>query len=84
MKNLILLSLIFSFIFVGCTPKTQIVFKDKFVCIEQQKIDRSSVDIRVHKEDFKVALAYKDALDSNFSFYEKQVDRNNKFCEGIK
>ena len=85
MKNLILLSLLFSFIFSGCVEKEQqIVFKDKFVCVEQQKIDRvEETQIRVHKDDVSVALEYKAAIDMGFSFYENQADRNNKLCEQI-
>ncbi len=86
MKKAILLSLLFSFIFVGCAEKEQqIVFKDKLVCVEQQKIERvEPTQIRVHKDDVAVAVAYKTAIDSFFEFYEKQVDRNNKFCEEIE
>ena len=39
--------------------------------------------MRVHKNDFDVAVAYKTAIDSNIEFYEKQVDRNNLFCKGV-
>ena len=86
MKNLILLSLLFSFIFSGCVEKEQqIVFKDKFVCVEQQKIDRvEETQIRVYKDDVGVALEYKAAIDMGFSFYEGQVDRNNKLCSTAK
>ncbi|MBP6468770.1 MAG: hypothetical protein KA277_12285 [Fusobacteriaceae bacterium] len=86
MKKAVLLSLLFSFIFVGCSNKeVQIVFKEKLVCVVQQKIERTQpVQIRVHNDDIEVAKAYKYAIDSNIEFYEKQVDRNNKFCEDIK
>lgn len=86
MKTVILLSLLFSFIFSGCVEKEQqIVFKDKFVCVEQQKISRvEETQIRVYKDDVGVALEYKAAIDMGFSFYEGQVDRNNTFCERIK
>lgn len=84
MKIAFLLSLIFSFIFSGCTPKTQIVFKDKIVCIEQKKLDEiSPVKIRVHKDDANLAAAYVDSVHSSFNFYESQVDRNNNFCKEI-
>jgi uncharacterized protein YcfL len=85
MKTVIFLSLLFSFIFVGCVEKEQqIVFKDKFVCVEQQKIDRVvETQIRVYKDDVGVALEYKAAIDIGFGFYEDQVDRNNKLCEQI-
>lgn len=85
MKTVILLSFLFSFIFVGCADKEpQIVFKDKFVCIEQQTIPRvEETQIRVHNEDVNVALEYKAAIDMGFEFYESQVDRNNKFCEKV-
>ena len=85
MKIVILLSLLFSFIFIGCTPKTQIVFKDKIVCIEQKKLDEiSPVKIRIHNDDVNVAAAYVESIHSSFSFYENQVDRNNKFCKEIE
>ena len=85
MKTVILLSLAFSFIFSGCVEKEQqIVFKDKFVCVEQQKISRvEETQIRVFKDDVSVALEYKAAIDMGFSFYENQVDRNNRLCEQI-
>lgn len=85
MKTVILASLLFSFIFVGCAEKEpMIVFKDKFVCVEQQTIPRvQETQIRVHNDDVQVALEYKAAIDMGFSFYESQVDRNNKFCEKV-
>ena len=85
MKTVIFLSLLFSFIFSGCVEKEpQIVFKDKFVCFEQQTIPRvEATQIRVHNDDVQVALEYKAAIDMGFEFYEGQVDRNNKFCKQI-
>ena len=85
MKKAILLSLLFSFVFVGCSSKEPlIVFKDKLVCVEQSKIQRvEPTQIRVHHDDVSVAVAYKTAIDSNIEFYEKQVDRNNTFCKEI-
>ena len=85
MKKAILLSLLFSFIFVGCSQKeSQIVFKDKLVCVDQQKIERpQSTQMRVYKDDVDVAVAYQTAIDSSLSFYEKQVDRNNELCKGV-
>ena len=85
MKKAILLSLLFSFIFVGCSSKEQqIVFKDKPVCLEQQKVERvQPVQMRVYKDDVDVAVAYKTSIESGFNFYEKQVDRNNLFCKGV-
>ena len=85
MKTVIFLSLLFSFILSGCAEKEPtIVFKDKFVCIEQQTIPRvQETQIRVHNDDVQVALEYKAAIDSGFSFYENQVDRNNKLCEKV-
>lgn len=83
MKKAILLSLLFSFTFWGCAEK-QIVFKDKPVCIDQQKVERVQlVQMRVYKDDVDVAVAYKSAIDSNINFYEKQIDRNNEFCKGV-
>jgi hypothetical protein len=85
MKTVILLSLLFSFIFAGCTRKTQIIFKDKMVCIEQQKLERlEPVKIRIHNQDIDVAIAYKASNDSNLEFYENQVNRNNIFCKEKK
>lgn len=84
MKKAILLSLIFSFIFIGCTPKTQILWKDKYVCVEQQKLDKKEpVQIRVLNDDLEVAKAYKIDMDLSLEFYESQVDRNNKLCEEL-
>lgn len=84
MKKAILLSLLFSFAFWGCSAEKQIVFQDKPVCIEQQKVERvQPTQMRVYKDDVDVAVAYKSAIDSNIEFYEKQVDRNNEFCKGI-
>ena len=83
MKKAILLLLLFSFIFVGCAEK-QIVFQDKIVCVEQQKVERvQPTQMRVYKDDVDVAVSYKAAIDSNIEFYEKQVDRNNKFCKEV-
>jgi uncharacterized lipoprotein YajG len=85
MKKAILLSLVFSFIFTGCADKEPtIVFKDRFICVEQQTIPRvEETQIRVHNDDVRVALEYKAAIDMGFSFYEGQVDRNNKLCKQI-
>lgn len=84
MKKLILLLLSFSFIFVGCSSKTQIVWEDKPVCIEQQKIDRlEPIKVRVYKDDVEVVRAYKESIDSSISFYENQVERNNTFCKEV-
>jgi hypothetical protein len=82
MKKAILLSLLFSFIFFGCSQKEPpVVFKDKLVCTEQQKIERIDTQIRVFDDDVEVAKAYKIAIDTNLDFYEKQVDRNNNLCK---
>ena len=85
MKKAILLSLLFSFIFIGCSQKEpKIIFQDELVCVEQQKIERlEPTQIRVHNDDIDIAVAYKTAVDSNIEFYEKQVDRNNEFCKGV-
>lgn len=85
MKKAILLSLLFSFTFGGCSQKQQIIFQDKLVCIEQQKIERiEPTQIRVYNDDLEVAKAYKTSIDSSLQFYENQVDRNNKFCNKQK
>ena len=86
MKKAILQLLIFSFVlvFVGCTAEKEIVFQDKIVCFEQQKVERvQPIQIRVYKDDVDVAVAYKTAIDSNIEFYEKQADRTNEFCKGL-
>lgn len=86
MKKAILALLSFSIFFIGCAEKeTQTIFKDKLICVDQQKIDKKEpVQIRVHNDDIEVAKAYKESIDSGFRFYENQVDRNNKFCKEIK
>lgn len=85
MKKAILLSLLFSFTFWGCSQKQQIVFKDKLVCMEQQKIERiEPTQIRVYNDDLEVAKAYKNSIDSSLQFYENQVNRNNLFCKKEK
>ena len=86
MKTVILLSFLFSFIFSGCAEKEpKVVFKNKFVCIEQQTIQRiGETQIRVHNDDVNVALEYKAAVDMGFNFYENQVNRNNNFCKQIE
>lgn len=85
MKKATLLLLIFSFIFIGCAAEKEIVFQDKIVCVDQQKVERpQAIQMRIYKDDADIAIAYKAAVDSNIEFYEKQVDRNNTFCEGVK
>jgi uncharacterized protein YcfL len=86
MKKAILLSLLFSFIFCGCSQKeAPTVFQDKLVCIEQTKLERlEPVQIRIYNDDVEVAKAYKIAIDTNLEFYEKQVDRNNQLCKENK
>lgn len=85
MKTVTLLLLAFSFIFSGCAEKEPtIVFKDRFVCVEQQTIPRvEETQIRVYNDDVQVALEYKAAIDMGFSFYESQVIRNNDLCKQI-
>jgi hypothetical protein len=81
MKTTLLL-LSFSFILSGCTPKTQTVFEDKLVCVEQQTIPRiEPIKIRIHNDDVQIALEYKAINDMNFQFYEDQVLRNNNLCK---
>lgn len=86
MKRVIILSLFFSFIFSGCSEKeAPIVFQDKLVCTEQQKLERiEPIQIRIYNDDVEVAKAYKIAIDTNLDFYEKQVDRNNILCKEMK
>lgn len=84
MKKAILLSLLFSFALVGCSAEKQIVFQDKLVCNEQQKLDKKEpVQIRVHNDDLLVAKEYKEDIDKSLNFYENQVDRNNELCKGV-
>lgn len=85
MKQKILALLSFSIFFVGCSQKEPpIVFQDKLVCVEQQKLDKKEpVKIRVHNDDLIVAKAYKEDMDSSLQFYEKQVDRNNELCKEV-
>ncbi|WP_418186719.1 hypothetical protein [Aliarcobacter lanthieri] len=81
----ILLSLISSFFFIGCTTKEEIIYKYKYVCYEQTKLQKLEVvKIRIHKDDKDVATSYKNAIEEYFRFYENQVDRNNLNCENIK
>lgn len=81
--KIILSALLFSYLFTGCAEKEPVVvFQDKIVCFEQVKLDRpQEVKIRIHKDDLEVAKAYKQVINDSFTFYENQVDRNNKLCE---
>ena len=86
MKKAILLSLLFSFAFIGCASKKepQVIFKEKIVCVEQQTISKPvPTQMRIHKDDVPVAMAFKQTIDSSFEFYENQVNRNNQFCKGV-
>ena len=83
MKIQIVMMIFLSFLFSACVKK-EVVFEDKLVCFNQIKIDRPKADLRVKKADMNVALAFKEALDSSFDFYENQVNQNNKLCEEIK
>ena len=83
-KNLAMMILCM-FLFSGCTQKEVLtVFEDKLVCFNQIKVDRPKADLRVKKADLDVALAFKEALNSSFDFYEDQVNQNNKLCEEMK
>ena len=85
MKNAILPLLIFSFLITGCSQKKEIIFEDKLICIEQQKLEKKElIQLRIHNDDEELAKAYKEDIDSSFMFYEKQVDRNNQMCKEIK
>lgn len=82
--NVLLYTLI-SIFFIGCTAEKQIVFQDKLVCIEQSKLTRLKVaDIRVQDEDVEVYKEYVNSTNSQFEFYENQVDRNNNLCKEIE
>lgn len=67
--------------FSGCT--TKYVTKYEYICTQQVGIDRPSAALRVKKSDEQVALAFKDALNSAFEFYEFQVEQNNRLCEEL-
>ena len=83
-KSLVMMILCM-FLFSACSQKEVLtVFEDKLVCFNQIKIDRPKADLRVKKADLKVALAFKEALNSSFDFYENQVNQNNKLCEEMK
>lgn len=83
MKIQILLLLTFSFIFSGCVTKEQIVFKDRLVCYEFQKVEQSEkVAIRVHKDDLALFNARVNEYDENIKFYETQIDRYILDCKG--
>ena len=83
MRIKIVMMIFLSFLFSACVKK-EVVFEDKLVCSEQIKIDRPKADLRVKKADINIALAFKEALNSSFDFYENQVNQNNKLCEEIK
>ena len=81
---IVLLYILISIFFIGCTAEKQIVFQDKQVCIEQQKVERIKIaDIRVCNNDVDVYKEYVNTTNSQLEFYEKQVDRNNEFCKGV-
>ncbi|RBQ30686.1 hypothetical protein CRU92_10960 [Arcobacter sp. FW59] len=80
--KIILSSLIFSFFFIGCSAKQEIVYKYKYVCFEQTKLQKlETVKIRIHQKDLDVATQYKQVIEDYIGFYEKQVDRYNTFCK---
>ncbi|OCL99509.1 hypothetical protein AAX29_00550 [Aliarcobacter thereius] len=83
MKIVILLLLIFSFIFSGCSNKQPaIVFKEKFTCYELEKVEISKEEqIRVYKKDKELFEARKNELKNVITFYESQIDRFNDFCK---
>ncbi|MFV7791234.1 hypothetical protein ACNSOP_09255 [Aliarcobacter lanthieri] len=83
--KIILSSLIFSFFFIGCSNKQEIVYKYKYVCYEQTKLQKlESVKIRIHQKDLDVATQYKRVIEDYFKFYENQIDRNNTNCKKLK
>lgn len=83
MKIQVLLLLTFSFIFTGCTTKEQIVFKDRLVCYEFQKVEQSEkVAIRVHKDDLGLFTARAGEYEENIKFYETQIDNYILDCKG--
>lgn len=84
--TLLIMMILSLLVFNGCSSKEDIrtVFKDKLVCNEQLIINRPKADLRVKKDDVDVALAFKNAINSSFDFYENQVDKNNKLCEEMK
>lgn len=83
MQIQVLLLLTFSFIFTGCTTKEQIVFKDRLVCYEFQKVEQSEkVAIRVHKDDLGLFAARLGEYEENIKFYETQIDNYILDCKG--
>lgn len=79
----ILMIILLSFLFSGCSQK--IVFKDKLVCSNQKILSKIEiVDIAVHKDSIKMFKEKRDALYYHISFYENQVLDNNKICENIE
>lgn len=84
MKIQIIAMIFLSLLFSACASKQEVIFKDRLICAEQVIIDRPKATLRVKKADTNVALAFKEALDSSFLFYENQVNQNNKLCEELK
>lgn len=81
---IVLLCILISIFFIGCTAEKQIAFQDKPVCIEQQKVERIKIaGIRVCNNDVDVYKEYINTTNSQLEYYEKQVDRNNEFCKGV-
>ena len=82
MKIQVLLLLTFSLLLTGCTTKEQIVFKDRLVCYEFQKIEQSEkVAIRVHKDDLGIFAARAGEHEENIKFYETQIDNYILDCK---
>lgn len=82
MKIQVLLLLTFSLLLTGCATKEQIVFKDRLVCYEFQKIEQSEkVAIRVHKDDLGIFAARAGEHEENIKFYETQIDNYILDCK---
>lgn len=82
MKKILIMTILSLFLFSGCTKEPQIVFKDKIVCVEQQKLeDIPFANIRVYKDDIELAKSYTQTVRESLDFYENQVDRNNRLCQ---
>lgn len=77
--KLIIMSILL-LLFSGCT-KT--IYYPEFKCFKLEKLEQiEQVQIRVHsKEDMQVLEELSNKVRSHISFYEFQVDINNKLCK---
>lgn len=84
-KTSFILLPLFSLFFTACNSKASVVFKDRLVCYDMAKLEKSAeVQIRIHKDDVALFEARSDELKQSLDFYEKQIDEHNKNCKEIK